>query len=250
MKVESLALSALWALAGTGAPVGFDIAETKLAKVSLDGGVKTLRHYKEIAVETRPEAKMAAAGVQLRKAQERLARSNFLPDIGIALSVGVARSSAADNDMDTLYYQDGFNFSRVVAALAVRWRFDFHNDAFDLIAARADVRAAQHQREAAKLLLGRDVEEAYADLLETQAIIEIRERARTASWRLVVSQQQKDTVGGGNATELLRALEKWYEWRFAHVEAIGQHNIAAARLARAVGTPLWAASPADRKPPG
>jgi outer membrane protein TolC len=243
LKVESLALSALWALAGSGAPVGFDIVDTKLSRIQLDGGVKPLRHYKGLAVESRPEAKMAAAAVQLRKAQERLARSNFLPDLGIALSIAVARTNAADPAMKTLYYQDGFNFSRVTAALALRWRFDFHNDAFDLIAARADVRVAQHQREAAQLLLGRDVEEAYADLLEAHETIEIRDRARSASWRLVVSQQQKDTIGGGNSTELLRALEKWYKWRFAHVEAIGQHNIAAARLARAVGTPLWAASP-------
>lgn len=246
-KIESLALSALWALAGTGAPVGFDIAATELDAVELDGGLRPLRHYKDLAIDTRPEAKMASAGVQLKKAQERLARSNFLPDIGIAVSIGVARSNAADKAMRTLYYQDGFNFSRVTAALALRWRFDFHNDAFDLIAARADLRAAEHQQEAAQLLLGRDVEEAYAELVDARASIEIRDRLRRESWRLVVSQQQRDTVGGGNSTELLRALEKWYKWRFAHVEAIGQHNVAAARLARAVGTPLWAASPPPSK---
>ncbi|HWB78551.1 MAG TPA: TolC family protein [Nannocystaceae bacterium] len=247
LKVESLALSALWALAGKGAPVGFDIDAKELDAIELDGGLRPLRHYKELAVDTRPEAKMASAGVQLRKAQERLARSNFLPDLGIAVSIGVARSNAADKDMRTLYYQDGFNFSRVTAALALRWRFDFHNDAFDLIAARADLRAAEHQQEAAQLLLGRDVEEAYADLVDARTTIEIRDRARRESWKIVVSQQQRDTVGGGNSTELLRALEKWYKWRFAHVEAIGQHNVAAARLARAVGAPLWAPSPSDAK---
>lgn len=188
---------------------------------------------------------MAAAGVQLRKAQERLARSNFLPDLGIALSVGIARTSAADSGMSTLYYLDNYNFSRVTAALALRWRFDFHNDAFDLLAARADLRAAEHQREAARLLLGRDVEEAYADLVDAETTVEIRQLGAKEAWKLVVSQEQKDTIGGGNSGELLRALEKWYKWRFAHVEAVGLHNIAAARLARAVGTPLWAASPPD-----
>ena len=168
LKVESLALSALWALAGTAAPVGFDVADTTLDPIQLDGGLHPLRHYKSLAVETRPEAKMAAAAVKLRKVQERLARSNFLPDLGIAVSIAVARTSAADPAMSTLYYQDGFNFSRVTAALALRWRFDFHNDAFDLMASRADLRAAEHQQDAAQLLLGRDVEEAYADLLEAQ----------------------------------------------------------------------------------
>ncbi len=248
-KVESLALSALWSLAGAAAPKGFDAAPTALAPVALDGGRQRLSHYKELAATHRPEAKMAAAGVQLRKAQERLARSNFLPDLGIALSVGIARTSAADSGMSTLYYLDNYNFSRVTAALALRWRFDFHNDAFDLLAARADLRAAEHQREAARLLLGRDVEEAYADLVDAETTVEIRQLGAKEAWKLVVSQEQKDTIGGGNSGELLRALEKWYKWRFAHVEAVGHHNIAAARLARAVGTPLWAASPPNPKNP-
>lgn len=246
LKVESLALSALWALAGAAAPRGFDVAKVELTPVQLDGGQHELAHYKELAVRSRPEAKMAAAGVQLRKAQERLARSNFLPDLGIALSVGVARTNAADAAMSTLYYVDNYNFSRVTAALALRWRFDFHNDAFDLLASRADLRAAEYQRDAAQLLLGRDVEEAFADLVDAGATVELRKLGTREAWKLVVSQDQKDSVGGGNAGELLRALEKWYKWRFAHVEAVGQHNIAAARLSRAVGVPLWGASP--RKP--
>ena len=239
LKVESLALSAMWALAGTAAPRGFDVVAAPLVPIKLEGGRRELAHYKELARQHRPEARMAAAGVQARKAQERLARSNFLPDLGVALSAGVARASSADAGMNTLYYIDNYNYSRVSAALALRWRFDFHNDAFDLQAARADVRAAQHQREAAQLLLGRDVEEAYADLVEAAEIEEIRRMGAQDAWRLVISQEIRDTAGTASAAELLRALEKWYRLRFDHVEAAGQHNLAAARLARAVGTPLW-----------
>lgn len=239
LKVESLALSAMWALAGTAAPRGFDVEQGELAPLALTDGRKSLEHYKDLARQHRPEAQMANAGVQLRKAQERLARSNFLPDLGVALSVGVARTSAADPGMSALYYVDNYNFSRVTAALALRWRFDFHNDAFDLQAARADLRAAGYQRDAARLLLGREVEEAYADLVEAAATEEIRRAGAEQAWRLVISQQIKDTAGTANSAELLRALEKWYRLRFSQVEAAGQHNLAAARLSRAVGTPLW-----------
>jgi outer membrane protein TolC len=243
LKVESLALSALWALAGKSAPAGFDVVDRELAAVRLEDGLQSLGHYKEIAADARPEARMASAGVQVRKAQARLARSNFLPDLGIVLSAAVAYTNAADKQMSTLYYQDAYNYSRVTAALALRWRFDFHNDVFDLQTARAELRAAEHQRAAAVLLLGRDVEEAYGDLIDARATIDLRDRARKRSWQLVVSQEQKDTVGGGNSGELLRALEKWYRNRFAHVQAVADHNLAAARLARAVGKPLWAQAP-------
>lgn len=239
LKVESLALSALWALAGSAAPRGFDVADAPLVAVQLDGGVQSLAHYKRLARESRPEAKAAAAGVMARRAQERLARSNFLPDLGVSLSVALARTNAADPGMNTLYYQDAYNFSRVTAALALRWRFDFHNDAFDLVAARADVRSAENQRAAAELLLGREVEESYAEMIETAEVARLRDQSRKRAWQLVISQEQKETVGGGSTAELLRQLEKWYRLRFSQVEAIANHNIAAAKLSRAVGVPLW-----------
>jgi len=239
LKVESLALSAMWGLAGDAAPRGFDLDVVGITPVEFDGGRQSLAHYKNLARESRPEARMAGAAVQLRKAQERLARSNFLPDLGVTLSVGVALTSAADSDMSALYYVDNFNYSRVTAALAMRWRFDFHNDAFDLQAARAELRAAQYQREAAYLLLGRDVEEAYADLIEADVVEQIRTSAAEQAWRLVVSHQIRETAGNPDSAELLRALEKWYRFRFSQAEAAAEHNIAAARLARAVGAPLW-----------
>ncbi len=247
LKVESLALSALWALAGKAAPRGFDVADTPLVPVQLEGGPEKLAHYKRLAAESRPEAKAAAAGVMARRAQERLARSNFLPDLGLTLSAALVRTNAADASMNTLYYQDGFNSSRVTAALALRWRFDFHNDAFDLVAARAELRAAENQRAAAELLLGREVEESYAEMVETAEVARIRDASRKRAWQLVISQEQKETVGGGSLTELLRQLEKWYRLRFSHVEAVANHNIAAAKLARAVGAPLWG-NPAQPKP--
>jgi outer membrane protein TolC len=238
LKVESLALSALWALAGKAAPKGFDVEDRKLAPLPIAGELEPVAKYKELAARHRPEARMASAAVKARQFQEKLARANFLPDLGIAINLGIARSTAADMEMSELYYQDGFNFSRVTAALALRWQWDFHFKALDLQAARAASRAAAYREEAARLLLGRDVEEAYGDLVEARYDLVTYAEAMDLSWKLVVSGQQKDTVGGGNATELLRNLKQWYEKRFEHARAIQAHNEALARLSRAVGTQL------------
>jgi outer membrane protein TolC len=239
LRVESLALSALWALAGRAAPPGFDVVSQRLQRDRVVGRtLLPVTEYKAIAMRERPEARMATAAVRAREAQERLARAMFLPDLGIVVGFDIARSSAADPQMRTLYYQDGFNYSRLTAALALRWRWDFHNKAFDLQGARATRQAAESQREASRLLLGRDVEEAYANLVEAHYAIESQRRAADLAWRLVVSQEQKDTVGGGDAFQLLRALETWYRRRFDHIEAVGAYNQALAALSRAVGTPL------------
>jgi outer membrane protein TolC len=151
--------------------------------------------------------------------------------------------------MNRLYYQDRFNYSRVTAALAMRWRWDFHNRAFDLQKARADLRAQEYQRDAAKLLLGQDVSRAYEDVVEADERIALSRRATDLSWKLVVSLEQRDMVGGGDTEKLLRALSEWYKKRFEAAEAIHDHNEAVARLARATGSPLIAQDRAEAPKP-
>ncbi|MCH9682276.1 MAG: TolC family protein [Deltaproteobacteria bacterium] len=240
LRVEALALAALWDLAGSAAPRGFDVREDRLEPYVIEGGRRSLADYKEIAIRERPEAHMARAAIQAREAQEKLARAAFLPDLGLAVSAGFARSNAVDREMNQLYYRDSFNYSRITAALAIRWRWDFYNTAFDLQRARAQLRAQEYQREAAELYLGQDVTTAYQDVVEAEHRIALAKRATELNWQLVVSLEQRDTVGGGNADKLLRKLKDWYKKRFEEAEAIHAHNEAVARLARATGTPLIA----------
>lgn len=237
LKAESLALAALWALAGNAAPKGFDIAERRLSKTRVRGGLRSVQDYIEIANITRPEAKMAAAAVKARKAQERLARAAFLPDLGIAMSFGVGISNAADPQMSNLYYQDGFNYSSFTAALAVRWRWDT-GAIFELRRTRAEFRAQEYEQQAARLLLGQDVHRAYQDLIEARSQMDAAERAAALSWRLVLSQEVRDAGGGGESGELLRALEKWYTARFDSASAVFAHSEATARLSRSIGRPI------------
>lgn len=247
LKAEALALSALWALAGRAAPEGFDIAERTLVRHEIEGGTKSANDYVEIALTTRPEAKIATAAIEARKAQERLARAAFLPDMGIPVSFGVGLSNAADPDMSQLYYQDGFNYSRFTAALAIQWRWDT-GAIFDLRRARAQVRSQEHQRDAQRLLLAIDVQQAYQDLVEAQARVEATERAVELSWKLVLRQQLRDAAGGGDAGELLKALEKWYTKRFDQASAVHAHDEAIARLARAIGRRIATRARATEKP--
>ncbi len=191
---------------------------------------------------------MAAGLVELRKAGEKFARSQFLPDFGIAVSVQVSYMNQADRNMKALYYFDRFNYNRVIFAFAANWNLDFHNSYFGLKKARAARREAEHQREAARYLLGLEVEKAYRDLQEAGRSVKLTEQATKRAKQLVVDQQVKQTVGGGNFAELEKALVRWAEWRFKHFEAIHAHNVALAALARAVGTSLAPAPVPARAP--
>lgn len=244
LKIEGVSLASLWALAGSAAPTGFDIAETRLAQAEItDGGLKPMGHYVEVARHQRPEAKMAEGMVAVRRAQEKLSRSNFLPDLGLLVRVGVGYANAADPDMGRIYYSNNLNYSRIVAALVLNWRWDFHNRTFDLQRARAELRESQAKRDAAHLLLAHEVQTSYLDLVEADQRVDLLQTASDVSWKLVISEEQDDIAGVGDNKDLLRSLERWYQWRFKYMEALQTHNVALAQLSRAVGMALEAPPP-------
>jgi outer membrane protein TolC len=242
-KLEAVSLAALWAITGDAAPPGFDVRENEIAVDAIRGGLSPVEHYREVALLNRPEAKLAAAAVDLRRQQEKAARAAFLPDLGIAVGFRYGYGNASPPRIPALYYSRRLNYSNVTAALALSWDFDFHHDAMGLERARAQRRKAESQREAARRLLLLDVDRAYRDLVDARDDADFMQRARDKSWQLVVSQQQKQSVGGGEFRDLRRHLRSWAEFEFEHFEAIVAQNVALARLARAVGTPLVDPSP-------
>ncbi|KIG14807.1 putative outer membrane efflux protein [Enhygromyxa salina] len=238
--IEAKALASLWAIAGSAAPRGFDVAEQRLIPDTIEGGLAELDHYKALALKNRPEAKLADAGVEARKVQEKLARSNFLPDIGAVVKLGYGYANKASPDMRTLNYTGRLNYSNVFLGLGMSWNLDFHNNAFALQRARAQRREAEYKREVAQRLLALDVEDAYRGVIDAEQQLRFAELARDKSWRLVISEQTSGTIGASNFEELRKALTKWAEFEFQRFEAVMNRNTALARLSRAVGVPLTA----------
>ncbi|PRQ07309.1 TolC family protein [Enhygromyxa salina] len=236
--IEAKALASLWAIAGSAAPRGFDVAEQRLAPDTIEGGLAELDHYRTLALKNRPEAKLADAGVEARKVQEKLARTNFLPDLGAVVRLGYGYANKATPEMRTLNYTGRLNYSNVYFGLAMSWNLDFHNNAFALQRARAQRREAEYQREAAQRLLALEVEDAYRGVIDAEQQLRFAELARDKSWRLVISEQTSGTIGASNFEDLRKALTKWAEFEFQRFEAVMKRNVALARLSRAVGVPL------------
>jgi outer membrane protein TolC len=236
--IESQALATLWAFAGNAAPHGFDVAERQLIADDVFDGLDTLDHYRSLALQNRPEARLADAGVKARKVQEKIARTNFLPDLGAVVRLGYGYANAATPEMRTLYYTGRLNYSNIYFGLALSWDLDFHNDAFALQRARAEKREAEYKREAAQALLLLEVEQAYRAVLDAEQQLRFAELARDKAWRLVVSEQTSASIGVTDFLELGRALEQWAEFEFQRFEAVMKRNTAIAKLSRTVGMRL------------
>lgn len=235
--LEANALAALWALAGDAAPVGFDIEAKRLNVVDLDGGLKELSEYQRMAAVHRPEARRAEAGVEALRQKEKLARSSFLPSIGVAVKATYGFGNRSDQ-VPALYYSKRLNYGSINFGLVMNWDLDFHTSTFGLRKARALRRSAQLQRDAAMQLMATELDRARRDvesaLLQQSLIGEARERA----WSLVLDQRAKRSIGSGDFNKLRSSLRQWAEYEFKRLEAIAAHNIAVARLSRAVGVSL------------
>ena len=236
--IESKALASLWAIAGNAAPRGFDVAEQRLIPNTVEGGLAELDHYRSLALQNRPEAKLADAGVAARKVQEKLARTNFLPDLGAVVRAGYGFGNKATTEMRSLYYTGRLNYSNVYFGLAMNWNIEFHNDAFALQRARAQRREAEYKREAARAMLLLEVEDAYRAVIDAEQQLRFAESARDKSWKLVISEQTSGSIGTSDFEELRKALTKWAEFEFKRFEAIMRRNTALAKLSRTVGIPL------------
>ncbi len=246
--IESRALATLWAIAGNAAPHGFDVDEQHLVPETIVGGLADLEYYVATAHKHRPEARMADAGVKARKIQEKLTRTNFLPDLGAVVRLGYNYANKADRDMRTLYYSGRPNSSQVYFGLALSWNLDFHNDAFSLQMARANRREAEYLREAARAMLGLEVEQAYREVLDAEQQMDFTELARDRSWKLVVSEQTSSSIGAGNFEQMRKALTSWAGYEFKYFEAMMERNTAIARLSRTTGTSLTEANPTAAEP--
>ena len=193
--IEAQALASLWTIAGNAAPRNFDVTEARLVPDTIEGGLAQLDHYRELALKNRPEARLADAGARARKVQEKLARTSFLPDLGVVVRAGYGFANKATTDMRSLYYAGRLNYSNIYFGLAMNWNIQFHNDAFALQRARAQRREAEYKRDAARALLLLEVEQAYRALLDAEQQLRYAELARDKSWKLVVSEQTSGSIG-------------------------------------------------------
>jgi outer membrane protein TolC len=249
-RVEASALAALWAIAGDAAPPHFDIDADGLATDPLSDSLQPLQHYRELAWKQRPEAKMAKAMVEARMANEKLKQAMFFPDLAIVGRANIGYANKAEKP-DQLYYTDRANYSSLQLALALRWKLDFHNRAFELQKARAELRGAEAQREAAHRLLLLDVDRAYVDFISARKDVELTDLGIRRARRLVAAHEAKATLGDASYRDLSRALTRWAEFEFEALRARANQNLALARLARAVGsslTPATARAPSGRTP--
>lgn len=236
-RIEGSARAALWALAGESAPEYFAIRTKSLELWRLPQGLASREYYHRLAQSSRPEALMAKSQLRLRRAQEKLAKRQYLPDLGLIVGFRLGYANKADVPRER-YYDNRANFSAIYAGLGLRWEFVPSLRIFGLHRARAQTREAYADRDSARRWVALEVDRAYDELRVALEEVELSEMAISRARRLIATQEAKASVGEADFEKLNRSLESWAKLEFERLSAISRHNAAVAKLSRAVGQPL------------
>jgi outer membrane protein TolC len=227
-RYEAIALASLRFLTGEGQ--GLDIAGDPLRPAKRQLG--PVAQYLQAARINRPEVNMLRAGLVAREAQADLARSKYLPDIGLAIGAAWSRAPLVADQLNP-YIRDDANYLRYGAALAMRWQLDFLPDVARLAQANAAVEELRETERYALGGIGVEVETAYAQVADAQA----RERAYGSAQRTarqwVIAVQQGIEVGTKEDADLVDAARQWALQRYNHLSATMDLNLAWSNLALA-----------------
>lgn len=200
--------------------------------------------YVAAAQGHRPEVAEARHGLAAREAQVRLAESDFYPDIGLGLAVGVGVAPDVDDQLDPFAY-DPANYFRYGVGLVFRWNLDFVPKAARLRQAKSDLAEVGALRRLASNGVSAEVEAAHAEVRDWQRRRAAYMKSVGFAKKWLIRVQQGIDVGTIEDKELLEPAKAYALGRFNVLNATMELDLAMAKLARVTG---WDAIAPDGRP--
>lgn len=230
MEAEQVALASLRFL--TGVEGGLDIPDRPLEPAKHKLGPVT--RYLEAARLYRPEINMARAGVLARKAQVRLERAKYYPDIGVILAARLVRAEEV-TDQRNPFANDPANFASYGFGLALRWKVDFLPQAARVAQAEAQLEEVRATERFALGGVGVEVEKAFAEAQAANRRLDAWTRASQFAKQWLIKVQQGIDIGTFDEEDIVDPSKEYALRKFSQMSATYDYNVALAQLAQATG---------------
>ncbi len=229
-RQERVALAGLRFL--TGVRGAFDIPDEPLRRHPHSLG--PLPRYLKAAQLFRPEINMARAGVQARRAQVRLEKARYYPDLGLGLSAKWARAPEV-TDQTNPYVKDPGNYFHYGAALVLRWKLDFLPQSARLAQAEAKLEEMRATERYATGGVAVEVEEAFAEARSAKKRLDAQKRSLKLAKQWLIKVQQGIDIGTFEDEDIVDPAKEYALKRFAYMSAVFDYNVAVAKLGVATG---------------
>ena len=198
---------------------------------------KDTQAYIDSAKTNRPEVKRLMAAKRATKANVKINKGGFYPDLLLALQAGYSYTPGV-TDIQNPFISDSANRRKLGAALVARWSLDLAGQANRI--KRSKAQSAELEAKTEEAMTGIELEvrrsiEALLDAKRRQIAWNKGER-ETRKWFIAAAQGHQ--VGTTEPKELVDAIKNYFTARYQRLQATADHNIAVANLERVSGMML------------
>ena len=230
VKGEAMALAALRFLAGRSDEL--QIPDMPLKRP--DFALLPVTSWLEAARLSRPDLKMAQAGLEARSRLVDLARARLMPDFGLSLSSSYAFSPSAERQQNP-WVGDPFNHFFYGFAIGFRWNLDLLPQVARIAQARAQLEEVQANLRLALGGVGVEVEHAHAVATDANGRLEAYERSERRAKQWVSKIQSGIDLGTEDEKALMEPLRAYVTARINRLQATYDYLSAMSQLVFVTG---------------
>lgn len=185
-----------------------------------------LKDYEQKASANRPEARESRLAANLAKVQADVAKSSWLPQVGVR--------AAVETDRRRFFTGAGTNW---MAAVSLKWNlFNGFGDKARIQEARYGVARAAAGEQQADSAVRLGVRQAWAGLRAARERIEVATAAMAEAQESLRITQNRYAAGLANVTDLLRNETALLDSKTRYLAALHDQRVAATMLELAAGT--------------
>ena len=231
---EALALEGLRVQMGLNPDVAITVYSERLRPIKTV--IKPLDEYVKMALENRPDLKLAEIGVNVQGKKYELEKRKFLPDVGIGAHVDIGRSVGGVRGVTTTdNWSNPVHFTRAGVGMRVEGKIDIHGQSARIRGARSDYYKASLERYMANDAAILDVKKAYLDVDTAYDNIVRSDVAQKYARQLLFLTQNNFELGIGNEEDYVNALQLVLLTRGKYFESVFNYNVALAVLEEKAG---------------
>ena len=213
-----------------------DPAPDDLQPIDFSMHPDSLAYYTDLALRNRPELRQARAGLKARRAQVRVARSDYYPKLGFQATYGYSFTLPGRPRQENAFVGDSFRGNTTRTGFGIEMNLNFLQTRARVEQAQARVNQVRHQQEGAQQLVRFEVERAYRDVLVAQTNLASRDRDVTTTGEWLRTEQINFDLGFGDTENLIEAVRANLEAEARYYEAVKAYNVAVLELMDATGT--------------
>ncbi|MBV71984.1 MAG: hypothetical protein CMH52_11695 [Myxococcales bacterium] len=228
-------------LAASVAPTGTISLDTlKLKPVSVER--RNQAEYIELALDARPDIRMARAAIRARQSEVNMAIANFLPDIALVGGLRYAKGTTADDPVDP-FANDGYNYVGWGVVIGAKWKIDYSVLVSRLKEKQAKALQQRAEYDALVQQVRLEMVTLVSEMERRKAETDVRRIAMKAGKAWLISNTLNFGLGVATVDQLLRSLIAYSKARLTYYRVIYEYNLAVARLSQAVGIELSIPNP-------